>query len=116
MIKPQEILPGVVEKIAGGKKLGIIVPEKEQIPQMRQWWSVDSENLIAACGSPYGEIKHVEAAAEELRDQGAELVYLDCMGYTREMKKKVSEITGKPVILPRMLIVRIINELLEGQG
>ncbi len=116
LIKPQEILPGVVEKIAAGKRLGILIPEKEQIPQMRQWWSIEDERLCTASGSPYGELKHVEAAAEELRRQGADLIYLDCMGYSRHMKERVSAIAGVPVILPRMLIVRIINELLEGQG
>jgi protein AroM len=33
------------------------------------------------------------------------------MGYTVEMKRRVAEITGKPVILPRTLVARLADEL-----
>ena len=38
------------------------------------------------------------------------MVILDCMGYTQEMKNEVCRITGKPVILPRTLLARVVRE------
>ncbi len=116
LIKPQEILPDLVANMVQGKKLGIIIPEKAQIAQMSEWWPIEPERFAAVSGSPYGKIEVVEAAARELKKENPDLIYLDCMGYTKEMKERVSAIIGKPVILPRTMIVRIINELLEGQG
>ena len=55
----------------------------------------------------------VEAAAREIAKTDADLVLLDCIGYTAEMKRMVAKITGKNVILSRTILARAVMELLD---
>ena len=43
----------------------------------------------------------------------ADLIVLDCIGYTQEMKKMFAEKTGKKVVLPRTLLARVVSELTD---
>ena len=63
--------------------------------------------------NPYDANSAVESAAAEMVRKQADIIILDCMGYTRKMKSRMEELTGKPVILPRTLVARIVGELLE---
>ena len=49
--------------------------------------------------------------AAEIRPEETDLIVLDCIGYTMEMKEQIHQLTGKPVILPRTLTARVIREL-----
>ena len=55
----------------------------------------------------------MEAAAREIAKTDADLVLLDCIGYTAEMKRMVAKITGKNVILSRTILARAVMELLD---
>ena len=52
-------------------------------------------------------------AARALDEWGAQIIVMDCIGYTGEMRKLVREITGKPVVLARGIVARTVAELLE---
>lgn len=60
--------------------------------------------------SPYDGPDTVLSAAQAIPAE-TDLILLDCIGYTVEMKKRIQELTGKPVILPRTLTARILCEL-----
>ncbi|MGL5514464.1 MAG: AroM family protein [Sporomusa sp.] len=47
----------------------------------------------------------------ELKQQGAQLVVMDCIGYTCTMKNAVAKLTGLPVVLPRTVAARAVAEL-----
>lgn len=61
-------------------------------------WGKNVPTVEAEVGSPYGEIQHVMAAAKELSNKDVDIIVMDCIGYTVQMKDIVSKITGKPVI------------------
>jgi protein AroM len=63
-------------------------------------------------GSPYADIGELERAAVALKDWGAELIVLDCIGFTGAMKARAAAIVGAPVILPRTVLARTLAELL----
>jgi protein AroM len=44
--------------------------------------------------------------------KNVDLIVLDCIGYTLKMKEKLKEMTGKPVLLPRSILARVIRELI----
>ena len=50
---------------------------------------------------------------EEIKNSEADLIVLDCIGYTQEMKKMFAEKTGKKVVLPRTLLARVVSELTD---
>jgi protein AroM len=70
-----------------------------------------TEDIIVRPASPYQGTEELKNAARELMEEEVDIIFMDCMGYTKEMKEVVKKITGKPVILPRTLITGIINEL-----
>lgn len=110
LIKPQEIIPPLIKKIIDGGKLGIIIPDESQVDQMYKWWNM-TEGLTVKFASPYENPENLKKAAEELKDEEVDIIYMDCMGYTREMKTIVESISGKTTMIPRTLAIGIINNL-----
>jgi protein AroM len=61
--------------------------------------------------SPYtGTLEDLRKASEELSDR--DLVVLDCIGFGKEAKRVVAAASGKPVLIPRTLMARVLRELL----
>ena len=68
--------------------------------------------MVAA--SPYiNSDSSVSNGAEQLSKWGAQIIVMDCIGYTYQMKRRVKEITSCSVILARTVASRIAKELLE---
>ena len=44
----------------------------------------------------------------------ADLIVLDCIGYTQEMKEMFARKTKKMVVLPRTLLARVVSELTDA--
>ena len=69
--------------------------------------------MVAA--SPYtADAGGRDRAIEALRDWGADLVVLDCLGFDRSMKARAAAIAGVPVILPRTVLARTLAELVDA--
>jgi Asp/Glu/hydantoin racemase len=49
---------------------------------------------------------------KDIKDKNADLIVLDCIGYSSIVKEKIRQSTGNPVLLPRTLRARMIKELL----
>ena len=50
-------------------------------------------------------------AARQMAQVDCDLILLDCIGYTIEMKQIFARVTGKNVLLSRTLLARVIAEL-----
>ena len=113
VVEPQAVLNHFVAGVAGGRRLGAVVPDREQIEQgTLRWRCAAAGDLRVEAGSPYADISQLEHAVTQLRGWGAELIVLDCIGFTRAMKARVAAIAGVPVILPRTVLARTLAELL----
>lgn len=112
LIRPQRILYHVVESVAENKRLAVITPSPEQIPQSRKRWQEVSENLTITAASPYGAPSELDEAAKKLKGEAPEVIVMDCMGYTMKMQDRVREQTGVPVVLARSIVARVIREML----
>ena len=82
-----------------------------QIDQAKDRWGklVDKFSVFAA--SPYGKLEDIRLVTDKLKETDADLVVLDCIGYTQEMKDMIYRLTNKPVVLPRTLAARVVTEL-----
>lgn len=114
LIIPQPIFHAVVSHVANGQKVGVIIPESDQIMQAKQWWQDSGLEIEIVSASPYQDTGPLTYAALELKSKGISLICLDCMGYNTEMKQLVAEVTSLPVILPRSLIARLADEMFGG--
>jgi len=113
LIRPQKVLFNAVSAVGEGLKLGFMTPSPDQVEQSQQRWSSVSLTTKTVAASPYvNPMEAVQKAAHDLKNWGAELVVLDCIGYSAEMQNAVREIVGKPVILGRGIAARTVKELI----
>ena len=109
LIFPDHILKGLIPAISV-KNLSVIIPTKAQEEQMPGKWKDCCDSLHVTSVSPYGDPLAVFAAAKEI-PADTDLILLDCIGYTIEMKERIQALTQKPVLLSRTLVARVIREL-----
>ncbi|MEM1930821.1 MAG: AroM family protein [Sulfolobales archaeon] len=111
LIELSDLLLKVVESLRVSK-LGVVIPNPAQLELTMKKWSSVAPEIRVVSASPYtSTIEDIVRATAELVD--CDLIVLDCIGFTTEIKKAVARATGKPVILPRTLIARVMRELLE---
>jgi len=106
---PEDLMHGVMTGLQQ-KKLGILVPEEDQIVwSMRQYAAL---NPVFRAASPFGSMEQLAAAAASFREEDVEVIVLDCMGYTVEMARIVAQESGKQVLVPRLILPKLLKSLL----
>ncbi len=114
VVRPQRILFSVVKALGEGLRLGVLMPDADQIPKAEAVWSNASLKCLVRAASPYEDSARIASAAADFKRWGAELVVLDCIGFTLSMKQMVTEMVGCPVILARSIVSRVLAELVGG--
>jgi len=112
LLYPYKLLYGMASSFFIQGRVGLLIPLEDQLEQM----SKEIENLgfrvIGAAASPYsGNLDNMKEAAKRINKKDLRLVLMNCMGYTREMREIVKEVTGKPIILVKSLLARALSEL-----
>jgi len=113
ILYPQKIIHGVVPNLLDKGKLAIITPDKDQEKQSEDKWKEVVSQVEVVSASPYTEEDELSEAIDILKDSHANIIVMDCMGYTCEMKKRVSKETGKMVVLSRTIVARVVGEILN---
>jgi protein AroM len=111
ILMPEALLDGMVNGILGVKTLGVLIPSAAQTGQLLSRWKRPGRNVVAQSASPYSKDDEITPSARRLAASDPDLLILDCMGYTLRTKEIVSQITEKPVILPRSVLAHSITEL-----
>lgn len=101
--------------LVGALRLGVLCPEPAQLPAMVEKWSPHTGEPLVEPANPYaGEAERdVADAAKRLTERGAEIVVLDCMGYSASMRAAAAKAVRTPVILARSLVARLAAEVAE---
>ena len=106
-----------VPESAGPTRVGVICPLPEQQGFTVAKFSprLGGQHVLTAAASPYtGSAEELAAAGIALRDAGAQLLALDCIGYTAAMRDAVAAETGLPVVLARSVAARLAAEVLDS--
>jgi protein AroM len=111
LIVPDKLISTIVWTILDHGKLGVVVPERKQIPMLRRKWKNRRVSLVLTTANPYGGIKALEEAATFLAEENVDLIVLDCIGFTLKIKELFRNLTKKPIILPQTILGRILKEL-----
>ena len=74
LIYPQKILYSLVPNFSVNGKIGVIVPEEDQIDQMGKKWEETGLEVSAAAGSPYKGIEEVKMAAQKLKTEYVDVI------------------------------------------
>lgn len=115
LIEPDRIVPPTAAALVGERRVGLIVPLTGQIDSESRKWSGLHRPPIWAAASPYtdpADTAELEAAACRLRDVGAQVLILDCIGFVERHREIAAAASGLPVILSNALIARLTAELL----
>ena len=111
LIFPNELLQAVVPLLTRRSSIVAVTPSPLQIDQNRERWIRFVRHCRSVAASPYESWSDVAAMAKALRDAEEDLIVLDCIGFTRQMKELFIRETGKPVVLPRTLLARVAAEM-----
>ena len=111
LIKPEEVLHSMAAKLTQTKKVGVIMPSKAQLDRIKVLWNKYGIEAVPIGVSPYDNSENIAAESKKLIDDDIDLIFMECFGYSIEMKKTVEKITNKPVLLAKTLLFSIINEL-----
>ncbi len=110
MLFPNDLIQAVVPLLTKRSSIITVTPSPLQIEQNQQKWQACVKTCRTVAVSPYGDFQAVADAAKQIADTDADLIVLDCIGFTKKMKQMFEEATGKPVVLPRTLLARIAAE------
>lgn len=109
-IEPQRLVHSVIKELSINKKVGIILPDNDQVEFSNKTWDIPNIDYSLNVLSPYLEGSFNKLYSELTKDE-VDIVYMDCIGYSIEMKNKIKNKINKPVIIPRTIIAHILNEL-----
>ena len=108
---PNRILQGVAPTLTASGKIGVVTPSPLQLEQSKRKWEKYVSQATAIAASPYEGLEGIRQAARQMAQVDCDLILLDCIGYTIEMKQIFARVTGKNVLLSRTLLARVIAEL-----
>ncbi len=110
VIYPSAVLRATVEAVLpAGNRLGVLVPIPEQIESFVDYWNDPNRPATVRSLKPGTDPRE---AAGELAAAGVDLTVLDCFGYDRDLRSRVREITGRPVLVASRCTAQVAGELL----
>lgn len=113
LLEPDRIIPPLVQSIVDGHQVGIVAPTQQQIEEQRAKWGILSKAPCFVVASPWrDDDATLRAAAQSLREQGAEVVVLDCFGYHQMHRDLLQKLLNIPVLLSNVLVAKLAAELL----
>ena len=78
LIKPFDIVHSVVKTLANGRKVGLIVPNEDQICSSTKLWSETGVNTLAKSVSPYDtNIEKLMKVSEDFKDDDVPFIVLE---------------------------------------
>lgn len=116
IVNPGRLFPNLIQALGSGLKLGVIKPDEAQIPHtIRQYRDELGLDPVVTAASPYAEDRsdRLRRAAGELRDGGAELIWMTCVGMSEDDRATVRAVHSRPTILARSILARVIAELVD---
>lgn len=114
LVYPSKILNGLAKALSKNSNIIVITPDEQQIQQAFDQWGPIMKKVTPIPANPYGNIEEVYRAAREAREIEADLIVMDCIGFTKNAKSIMMSISKKPVLLCRTTLARIVTELLDG--
>lgn len=112
VIYPEHLLFQLARAVSPGAHVGVLTPAAAQIPHQVARWSAVASAVTVRAYSPYADRERVEEVCAAFAAAGVDLVVLDCLGYTVALKDTVRRLVGRPVLLARTLLARMLAELL----
>jgi protein AroM len=115
-INPGAALTAIVHAmLRPGGTLGMIAPTAAQAKLEEQRAKNGTIPVVATFAQPYAadpdeRLRQCETAGRLLADARVDLIYMGCMGHTREMRAVVREASGRPTLTANGVIAGLIAQ------
>ena len=113
IIYPSKILASLVPALSPRSKIAVVEPDFFSKDREAAYWNGVVGEAIMTNVSPYGEFEEIAETARKLEDLDVDIIVLDCLGFTRRVKEIFVRETRKPVLLPRTIIARTVQNILD---
>lgn len=114
VLSPKRLVRHGIQALFPQGRLLVMSPEARQMAMTRARWEAAGFSVETLSASPYGDPAELERAAQEATGLSADLLYLDCMGYTLAQRERIAERCGHRTITPRQLVFSAANLLLTS--
>ncbi|MFT8413417.1 MAG: AroM family protein [Oenococcus oeni] len=112
LLEPDVILPPIVKTIVGDKRLGVIVPLKDQLAMDSEKYESVGLHPIYDFASPYSDgDKRFEEVALKMSER-VDYILMDCMGFNEHFRNIIRKNSKKPTILSNALIAKVLSEFI----
>lgn len=107
------LFPHLLMGLAKGHRLGVIKPSAGQVERTARQYTEMGLDPVVTSAFPYDEnaCSAAKTAAGELVGHDVDLVWMSCVGMGEDMRDEVASATGKPVVLARSILRRVVREL-----
>jgi protein AroM len=112
VVFPSAVLTSLAGALLPRGRLGIFTPLPAQTEQTRRKWADPARQVEIEPLLPIHTPAELTAAAERMAARRPDLVIMDCMSYTTEMKRAVRAITGARARGGAYCAARAVQELL----
>lgn len=120
LINAGPLLDGVVHQLARGRRLGVIRPRPnapaEDVAREAAFAAhqIDAVTTVLNPYAPDTTVEDFARVGRELRDQGAEMVWMGCMGMDGAMRNAVRSTAGCTVLNAQGLLASVLQQAVEG--
>lgn len=97
----------------GTKTIGLMVPLADQQETFAGSYRIRGFKVLTGVADPYGSDDALAAEAARLAEAGADLICLDCMGYTAKQAGVAANACSLPVRIPR---IEIANNIIKERS
>lgn len=108
LLQPPKIIEAMLSALSL-KKIGVLVPEEAHIAECQQQYQKYAPLVYNA--NPYQSMDFLAEQAKRFVGTDVQMILMDCMGYTKAMGETVKRLSGKKVLVPRVLTANILKTL-----
>ncbi len=112
LIRPYPVLHRLIDALLPAGRLGVVVPSVRQVEEKKRDWASPGREVCVAVASPYSAEDELNDACARLKTWGSQLVVLDCLGFSHELKMKARFMLGVPVVMAGSVLAWTMKELL----
>ncbi len=111
LFEPSYIIKNMVKSILKIGKVGVFIPNENQIDEAKKRWGREGYEVEVFPLSPYREPDKLEEAISKIEFSQISILVFDCVGYTKQMRDTVRRYTNLPILLPRTIVSNFILNL-----